>query len=850
MTTMDPRCLALSRRRRWDLMLVLAVLTFTFGFVAADTEKDFTQECNKCRCSWKSGKRNADCTNQGLEFIPADLSSELQVLDLSNNRIGEIRGHELMHVHQQNLHKLYIKNSTIESLHRDAFRNLTILIELDLQGNNLKRLDPGLFDDLKKIRVINLNQNQIERIENNLFQNLKFLTKINLSENRIYRIALHSFTNVPALSQIELDYNKLQILRKETFVNLEKLTSLSLTHNPWNCSCALRNFSEFIMTSRLYRSPTTCAEPAMLADKEWDNIHLDEFACRPQIVDNKITYPGDGENATFTCKVSGTPLPKVDWLFHKRPFPKNDRRLSVTYAVRTNGKDPTEILVSELTIVGVKPSDRGSYVCKATNAGGTEESETFFDLKKEPARVVPNQTNDILWIVLFIVLAILVILIVAIAVFCCFCRARQFKKKASVSENGLMNSKMDKSTDGSLLEGGSVIMEMQKSLLTEVNPVEKPPRRSDIDATDRSVDYDEGHEVKKTLLEETGFAPDEETVSVALSDTTPRTRAAYVEDGYGTTTLPPDLLAFPPTNRFPQSPSIQSSMSNIHDGRIYGTKSPLSSPIYQQGPGGQVPAGFRTLQHPKTGRTIAIATQRSNSPFTPAPLIYPQVVMKQGYMTIPRKPRTPSWTPSITSTATTTELLPPTSPTSTGELPATSEPVYDNLGVRTTASGNSTLKLNKAAKLAAAASGSGSTAGSGANSTYSMKNRPLPATPGGQTAGSSTGIGNSNYESIPEVGAGQSSSAALRAGLESIYGRTPGAASTTPGSSNSSRSKVPPRPPPKPKKKTNLTTMPASGGPMSDALGDILLSPSPSGMASTSSTSPLFADEGEDGTEV
>ncbi|XP_053698390.1 leucine-rich repeat-containing protein 24 [Sabethes cyaneus] len=837
----------------WVLLLIGLCLLVTAGSGHADS--DFTLQCNKCKCGWKSGKKSADCTNQNLELVPTDMSSELQVLDLSHNYIGEIRSRELMQAHLQNLHKLYIKNSTIESLHRDAFRNLTILIELDLSMNKLKRLDPGLFDDLKKIRAIMLNDNQIERIENNLFQNLKFLTKIELQSNRIYRIALHSFTNVPALSQIELDFNKLQNLRKETFLNLDKLTSLSLTNNPWNCSCTLRNFSEFVISRSLYRSPTTCAEPSHLAGKEWNNIHLDEFACRPQIVENRIIYPSEGENATFTCKVTGLPLPKVDWLFHKRPFPKNDKRLSVTYAVRTSGRDNSEILVSELTIVGLKASDRGSYVCKATNNGGTDESEQFFDLKKEPAKLTPNRTNDILWIVLFVVLAILVILILTIIVLCCVCRkARKFKKNSSLSENGLVNSKMDKSSDGSVLDGGSVILEMRKSLLTEVNPVEKPPRRADIEANDK-VDYDEGHEVKKTLLEETGFAAqDEETVSVALSDTTPRSRTAYVDDGsggYGTANLPPDLLAFPST-RFPQSPSIQSSMSNIHDGRIYG-KSPLSSPIYQHSPalaGGQVPVGFRTLQHPKTGRTIAIAAQRSNSPFTPAPLIYPQVVMKQGYVTIPRKPRTPSWTPSINSTATTAELLPPTSPTSIGELPAATEPVYDNLGLRTTASGNSTLKLNKASR----------SAGSSSNSTYSMKNRPLPATPGGQTASATTSMHNSssgsNYESIPEMGGtekaatragGQSPPGKpLPAGLESIYGRTMGLNGTASSSSSShSRSKVPPRPPPKPKKKPPSIASGTVGIPnnTTNASGS-------GGLVSTSSTSPLFSEEGEDGTEV
>lgn len=85
----------------WTVIIAVLLLQLTES-VQGNAEKDFTQQCNKCRCSWKSGKRNADCTNQGLDLIPDDLSSELQVLDLSLNRIGEIRAFELMRAHQHN----------------------------------------------------------------------------------------------------------------------------------------------------------------------------------------------------------------------------------------------------------------------------------------------------------------------------------------------------------------------------------------------------------------------------------------------------------------------------------------------------------------------------------------------------------------------------------------------------------------------------------------------------------------------------------------------------------------------------------------------------------------------------
>ena len=97
---------------------------------------------------------------------------------------------------------------------------------------------------------------------------------------------------------------------------------------------------------------------------------------------------------------------------------------------------------------------------------------------------------------------------------------------------------------------------------------------------------------------------DDDSRSLQLSESTPRTRTTYADDGYSGN-LPPDLLAFP--TRFQQSPSIQSSISNIHDGRIYG-KSPMTSPIFGQNDFGQaqIPhSGYRTLQHPKNGRTMA-----------------------------------------------------------------------------------------------------------------------------------------------------------------------------------------------------------------------------------------------------
>lgn len=296
-------------------------------------------------------------------------------------------------------------------------------------------------------------------------------------------------------------------------------------------------------------------------------------------------------------------------------------------------------------------------------------------------------------------------------------------------------------------------------------------------------------------------------------------------------------------------------MSNIPDTRLYG-KSPLSSPVYQHITpnngiyGTTAPTAFRTLQHPKT-RNLALGNNRNNSPFVPAPIIYPPVVMKQGYMTIPRKPRVPSWTPSVSTTLTEFPTSMTTNPSNPGtESIASSneigEPVYDNLGLRTTAGGNSVLSINKV--------------GSNQPVRYTMKDRPLPATPvssataisaaiaatstpitnnnltiNGGGGGSSNGINsitnNSTkiYEPIHEI-----SNPTMTSDTEPLYGTAKSKQNVTlvPSSnmmlnSNGTLTKVPPRPPPKPKKKVSVITN-GQGG----------------------STSQLFEDECEDGTEV
>lgn len=150
---------------------------------------------------------------------------------------------------------------------------------------------------------------------------------------------------------------------------------------------------------------------------------------------------------------------------------------------------------------------------------------------------------------------------------------------------------------------------------------------------------------------------------------------------------PPDLLAFPP--RANQISPAASNASTVPDTtRLppqHNPISPIHSPIYGITANPNI---FKTLPY-----------SRSHSPFI-TPATTPLVTPRQGYVTIPRRPRVPSW-----SSTASTQIMP------SSEI---LEPIYDNLGLRTTADGSSVISLNKG----------------GLEQQFSpMRNRPLPATP-------------------------------------------------------------------------------------------------------------------------
>lgn len=500
--------------------LIILIILVQLQYVVSGSGQD---KCiPQCSCTTVHSKFSSNCRNLSFRQIPkGPHNTDIQKLDLSENEIPQLYRDEFKEANLTNLQTLYMKNCTIQEIHPDAFVEMPILIELDLSNNLIKELHIKVFQGMPKIRKIFLNHNLLEQLRDHLFYNLTFLYAIELKNNRIHTIGLKTFHLLP-VQTIQLDNNRLTILKEEMFDSLSKLKSLALAENPWNCTCELREFKDFLVSRNLYNHPTSCAYPLRLKDTLWPKMSSEDFACKPELLlsnsREEKSVVAQTENVTLSCRISGSPRPDLKWYFNNKVLKSDPRYILDTPHYEGIPKTNLDITIKNLTIVGLKLTDRGIYICNGTNSAGHAHIEYKLDVQPAiyDSSVNNSASSNILIICSIIAIVLLLILLIVITFICCACRKRRnnsknhnnnmYTKNTSISDNGsLVTTKIDKlMNNDSMIEGGSVIIEMQKSLLTEINPVEKPPRRNDIDSSDKG-DYDDAVEIKKTLLEETSF---------------------------------------------------------------------------------------------------------------------------------------------------------------------------------------------------------------------------------------------------------------------------------------------------------------------------------------------------------
>ncbi|GJQ67973.1 hypothetical protein Trydic_g10639 [Trypoxylus dichotomus] len=132
----------------------------------------YCDTCLNCKQNQVHGMRGADCYSLDLERIPQCLRSDVEIVELSHNRIRRILQDDLNRY--TNLKILYLDDNMIMNVDESAFKSMTSLEILDMSSNSLVKIPPLVFQ-LPSLYKLYFSHNQYTNIVEDI-ENLKPIT--------------------------------------------------------------------------------------------------------------------------------------------------------------------------------------------------------------------------------------------------------------------------------------------------------------------------------------------------------------------------------------------------------------------------------------------------------------------------------------------------------------------------------------------------------------------------------------------------------------------------------------------------------------------------------------------------
>lgn len=158
----------------------------------------------KCVYSYNYGMHSFDCSKMNLIAVPNYLNSDIQVLDLTYNRLRELTNSSF--INYPYLKILYLEDNSISSIEYSAFEPLNDLEILDLSYNSLHSI-PDALHSLPVLRKINLSRNLFVSV---LFMDsLPSVEYLSLSECRLRE--LPNLEALPRLLSLNVSNNRIRV---------------------------------------------------------------------------------------------------------------------------------------------------------------------------------------------------------------------------------------------------------------------------------------------------------------------------------------------------------------------------------------------------------------------------------------------------------------------------------------------------------------------------------------------------------------------------------------------------------------------------------------------------------------
>ncbi|KAF3696334.1 Leucine-rich repeat neuronal protein 1 Neuronal leucine-rich repeat protein 1 [Channa argus] len=169
--------------------------------------------------------RTVDCNELHLQNVPANISSDTQVLLLQSNNISFIST-ELQSL--TNLTELDLSQNHFTQVSSLGLSSLGHLVTLYLEENHIEELEDFRLRNLSSLEELYINHNRISSIGPKAFAGLTNLLRLHLNSNRLVAIDSRWFESLPSLEILMIGENPILGLEEKNFLPLSHLHSLVL----------------------------------------------------------------------------------------------------------------------------------------------------------------------------------------------------------------------------------------------------------------------------------------------------------------------------------------------------------------------------------------------------------------------------------------------------------------------------------------------------------------------------------------------------------------------------------------------------------------------------------------------
>ncbi|ELT90637.1 hypothetical protein CAPTEDRAFT_220992 [Capitella teleta] len=301
--------------------------------------------------------------NMQALFLPETVFKglKLNVLDLSNNGLLEADFMENVEAEEVDL-----DDNPLEEIDFEDSKKLSVIRVLSLQRTKLSKLTEDDLEDLTNLLELDLEGNDITVFNASVFAKVDSLESLDLSNNDLYMFDGDFEGEFPALRSLSLDGNDIQTVPGGLQPLFSRLENLTMHNNPLHCNCEIRWFVKWIESHREVLeelSSVECDTP--------ENINLTlisdyGFQCRPPKIFN-ATFDEDG--ISLVCTAGGDPAPIVTWI-----SPKDEEKIAMPL------RSERKTFQTQNTITVTRD---GNYTCVSENVAG--EDSVVVNTRKMPS---------------------------------------------------------------------------------------------------------------------------------------------------------------------------------------------------------------------------------------------------------------------------------------------------------------------------------------------------------------------------------------------------------------------------------------------------------------------------------